>query len=256
MSTNLKLHVEKFEQMIARRGRKVRWREAVICSCWNLTSGQPAYQCPACHGLGYIYENPIEDVVLLMSVTHSKGYEEMAGMFEIGDAIMTVPKKVYITVPNPMNKSGVESIVYSHISPIFEVGQFDIITMLDDEYKTSEILQKGIPMYGREADTLLNEDVIEVRKIRRTDGYDGKVYDYIKGQDFEVEGNHIKWVDGGLQPSEGENYSVLYTHRPSFTVLTQLPDQRFQDDQEFPKKVALRQRTWGYNKPNLPGVSP
>lgn len=249
----VKLHADKYEQMMARRGRKVRWREAVICSCWNLDSGQPAYSCPACHGLGYIYEAPVEDTVLLMSVATSKGYEEMAGMFELGDAILTVGRRMFKETTDPNNRSGVTTLVYSHENPIFEVGQFDIITILDDEYKTSEILQKGVPMYGRPADTLINEDIIEIRKVRHTSLEDGTVHEYLEGTDFKLEDNRIVWIEGGNQPYEGANYSVLYTHRPSFTVLTQLPTQRYQDDQELPKKVTLRQRAWGLgNKPNEP----
>jgi hypothetical protein len=251
---SVKLHADKYEQMIARRGRVVRWREAIVCSCWNLDSGQPAYSCPACYGLGYTYEDPQEEKVLLMSIAHSKGYEEMAGLFEIGDAVLVVPKRVFEVIPNPTNTSGVETLRYTRDNPVFEVGQFDIITVLDDEYKTSEIIQKGIPMYGRLADTLINEDVTEVRKVRRTSLEEGKVYEYDKGVDFEVERNRIVWKEDGNQPSEGEKYSVLYTHRPSFTVLTQLPEQRYQDGQDLPKKVVLRQRAWGLNnKPNSPG---
>ncbi len=239
-----KLHATKFEDLIRRRGRIVKWQEAIVCSCWNLDSGQPQYDCNACKGLGYTYANPIEDLALVMSVTHNKEFEEYAGVFEVGDAVMTVGYRVPEVHPVTGN---VITTVEGRKNPIFHVGMYDLITLTDDEYKTSEILIKDTPIYGREADTVLNEDVVEVLSVSKSDPLTGDITKYKIGEDFEVEKNKIKWV-GVNQPMSGEQYAVQYTHRPMFTVLTQLPTPRYQDGQDLPKKVVLRYRVGGFDR--------
>lgn len=244
------IHATKYEQMITRRGRKVRWQQSILCSCWNIHShsGQPNYQCQACGGKGYTYEDPIEEIALVMSITHNKEYNDSAGVFEIGDAVMTVPKHVFKEVIHPMNRSGIANLVYDRKNRMYDIGQYDLVTLLDDEYKTSELLIKGEMMYGRPADTLLNEDVTTIITIRKSNPLTGEIITYSKDEDFQIVGNRIEWLEGGKSPSEGETYSVTYKHRPVFTVFTNLPKPRFQDGQELPRYVALRYRAGGIEK--------
>lgn len=239
-----RLSAPKFEELIFRRGRIVKWQEAITCSCMNMTSGQPTYDCMACRGRGYTLSEPIEDVVLVTSVTHNKEFEEMAGLFEIGDAIMTVGAKVPLTNEQTglINKT-----VPGRPNPIFHCGMYDLITLTDDEYKTSEVLVKGISIYERPADTLLNEDVVDVLSVRQSDPLTGEITVYQKGEDYTWVGNRIEWI-GANRPYEGEQYTVQYTHRPVFIILKQLPTPRYQDGQDLPKKVAIRYRAGGFDR--------
>jgi hypothetical protein len=238
----VKLHASKFEELILRRGRKVLWQEAVMCSCSN--NGHPLYDCKACMGVGYTLAQPIEDVVLLQSVTSSKDFEAQAGMFELGDAVMTVG--AYVPEANPVT-GNLNRTSKGRKNLLFHVGQGDIITLTDDEYKTSEVLIKGTPIFGRQADTLLNEEVLEILRIQKSDPVTGAISVYARGTDFTFNKNIINW-SGVNKPADGENYTVVYTHRPSFTVFTQLPTPRYQDGQDLPKKVALRYRAGGIDR--------
>lgn len=239
-----KLHAYKYEDLILRRGRMVKWQEAVTCSCINFDSGQPQYECHACKGRGYVLADPIEDVVLVQSVTHNKEFEQMAGMFEIGDAIMTVGH----TVPLINPKTGfVNKVDKGRQNPIFHCGMYDLITLTDDEYKTSEVLIKGEPLYTRPADTLINEDIVSVLSIRQMNPLTGDVRIFEKDTDYTWNGNKIEWV-GVNQPQDGEQYTVQYTHRPVFVILKQLPTPRYQDGQDLPKRVALRFRAGGFDR--------
>lgn len=238
----VKLHASKFEELILRRGRNVRWQEAVTCSCAN--NGHPLYDCKACMGMGYTLAEPIEDVVLLQSVTSSKDFEASAGMFEVGDAVMTVG--AYVPEVNQAT-GNLNRASKGRKNMLFHVGQGDLITLTDDEYKTSEVLIKGTPIFGRQADTLLNEEVTDVLRIQKSDPETGGIQVYGKDTDYTFENNVIKWL-GVNQPTNGENYSVVYTHRPVFAVFTQLPTPRYQDGQDLPKKVALRYRAGGVDR--------
>lgn len=241
----VKLHANKFEDMVARRGRDVEWQQAVLCSCWNMDSGSPSYHCKACGGLGFTYEAPVIERALVMSVTQSKDFEEMAGVFDVGDAVMTVPKRVFTNFFAPNNTSGVGTMRYERDNAMYDVGMNDLITLLDDEYKTSELLVKGTELNGRPADTLLNPKVTKVLTIRVSDPVTGDVTRYEPDTDFTWDGGTIVWV--GNQPDEGTVYSVTYKHRPVYTVFINLPKPRYQDNQELPRYVALRYRAGGFD---------
>lgn len=241
---NIQLHVNKFEDMILRRGRTVKWQEAIICSCWDMDAQSADYDCKACNGQGHTYSEPIEDVVLVMSVKHNKEFNDFSGVFEMGDAIMSVGYRVPLI--HPVTKR-IDKTTEGRINKIFNVGMYDIITLTDDVYKTSEILVKNTPIYERDADTLLNDDVVEVLAVRVSDPVTGDITDYEKDIDFELDGKRIVWL-GVNEPEDGQRYAVQYNHRPAFTVLTQLPTPRHQDGQDLPKNVVLRYRAGGFDR--------
>jgi hypothetical protein len=241
--SNLKIHGDKFEDMIARRGRNVMWEEGILCSCWNQDSQQPLYNCAACKGKGRIFRAPVQSRVLLTSIAFNTEYEETAGAFQIGDAIMTVPKRTYKRLT-----SGLLSPTEKEDVAAYNVGMYDIITVMDDDYKSSELLIKDTPIYGRPADTLLNDRVLDIQVVRQVDVVTGTITDYVPDVDYTNDNNRIVWLPGGSAPAEGEQYSVTYHHRPSFTVLTTLPKPRYQDGQLLPRYVALRYRAAGFEQ--------
>lgn len=242
MSTAIKLHANKFEELIYRRGRIVKWRESVVCSCTS--DGHPSYDCRACKGMGRTLMEPVEDVVLLTSIVHNQDFEAMAGVFELGDAVMTVG----YNVPEVNKETGhLNRTVLGRPNLLFNVGYGDLITLTDDEYKTSEVLVKDTPMYGREADTLINEEVTGIVRIQKADQVTGDITVFEKGADYTFEGNRIIWY-GNNEPMSGETYTVVYLHRPVFTVFANLPTPRYQDGQNLPKKVALRYLAGGIDR--------
>lgn len=237
------LNVIKIEDMLDRRGRPVKWQETIICSCWNSDSGSPDYTCLACHGKGHVYQTPIESKALITSITLSKDFAEMAGVFEVGDAVMTVPKR--IPIRHPVN--GMPTGQHTN-NPIFGIGMYDKITLLDDDFKSSEVLVKSTPINARPPDTLLNTDVTRIRSIQKYDSSTGDVALYTLGVDFEMLGNVVSWLEDGLSPETGEQYSVAYYHRPTYVVTATLPKPRHQDGQDFPRYVALRYLSGGVER--------
>lgn len=240
----IRLHGDRFEDLIYRRGRDVLWEEGILCSCWNMDSQQPRYDCAACNGRGRIFKPPVLSRVLLTSITQNAEFEETAGMFHVGDAVMTVPKYMY-----KRNDDGTFNMNVKEVVPAYNVGMFDIITVTDDDYKSSEVLIRNQPMYQRPADTLLNDHIIDIQVVRKTDPVTGEIIDYEPDVDYTHENNRIVWLPGGRSPEDGEQYSVTYHHRPSFTVLTTLPKPRYQDGQLLPRYVVLRYRAAGFEKP-------
>ncbi|MFS8214816.1 hypothetical protein [Paenibacillus sp. S29] len=230
---DIQLNGQKFEDLIARHGRDVMWQESFRCSCCNLDSGQPMYGCPICGGTGFVYESAIKCRALIQSVTTTKDYLAYAGMFEVGDAIMSVSANMLKrTESGGFDLSGREPV------PMFNIGFGDIVSLIDDEVKTSDILARGTEVRQRPPDTLLNPKVTKVLSIRRHDPGTGTVTQYVAGEDYEVQGATIHWM--GNQPPEGAQYSVMYMHRPVYTVYAVLPRPRHQNGQDLPRAVVLR----------------
>ncbi|MEC0169910.1 hypothetical protein [Paenibacillus graminis] len=230
---DIQINGQKFEDLIARHGRDVLWQESIRCSCINLDSGQPRYGCLICGGTGFVYEPVKTCRALVQSVTTSKDYLAYAGMFEVGDALMSVPANMFLRTPDGgFIRSGREPV------PMFNIGAGDVVTLIDDEVKTSEVLIKDTELHGRPADTLLNPKVTKVLSVRMHDPNTAKTTLYVAGEDYEVEGAEIVWT--GNQPPAGAQYSVMYMHRPVYTVYTVLPRPRHQNNQDLPRTVLLR----------------
>lgn len=230
--TTVALHAKNYEDLILRRGRQVQWQEAQICSCWNSQTGQAQFNCAACHELGYIYSSPYVGTALVMSITTTKEFME-AGVFDTGDAIMTVPKRYPIKLQN-----GLVDKTHFIDNPMFDIGMYDLVTLLDDEYKYSVNLVKGAPAHGYPPETLPHPVVTRIKQVYKTDSTTGNITTYLQGTDFTLNGRQIQWI--GKQPNAGEQYSVVYFHRPVYTVYTTLPKPRHQDGQDLPRHVVLR----------------
>lgn len=227
---SLQMNALKFTDMISKRGMPVKWERAQKCTCWDEYAGQPSTTCKACNGFGYIYDEPVyEDQVLVMSLILNKEFTQI-GEYKMGDCIATIPelKKVKNT----------ETGLWEYPkNPLYDIGEFDKITLMSTEFRSTDVLIKGQSMYGREADTLRNPDVTQILRVLKADPITGDITVYSKDINFTVDGNKINWITG---LADGEKYSVMYYHRPIYLVYTQLPQSRDQDGQHFPKKVVLR----------------
>jgi hypothetical protein len=237
------IHAVKYEIMIERRGRTVSWEKAIQCSCVNVNTKSPTYGCAACNGFGFTYEEAQEGKGLVMGITSSKVFQDMAGVFEAGDVVLTVPYRI----PSRHPKTGLldQTMKTATINPMFNIGENDKVTLLDDSMEFSEVLIRGKPVNNRPPETLLYGHVTNVRSVRRTDPATGDIYDYEYGQHFIVEDRQVVWLTPDA-PSEGEQYTIVYKHRPTYMVIpTQLPKPRFQDGQNLPRYVAMRYLTGG-----------
>lgn len=231
MAMNIRLSAKQYEDMITRRGTNVLWERAQRCSCWDISSGQPNYHCKACHGYGYIYDAPIEEsAILIMSLALNKEFTQL-GEYRMGDAIATVPLQKRVEVPGKIS--------YAE-NPLYWIGEWDQITLLNTEFRSDELLIKDEALYDRDPDTLRNTCVTKIVGVHKADPITGIVTRYTEGVDFVLNGATIEWVQSDNVPLPGEKYSVQYYHRPIYVVYTQLPQHRDQDNQHLPKKVILR----------------
>jgi hypothetical protein len=195
--------VQKFEGMIAARGKVLKWERARFCPCYNPASRSSDEDCPLCDGFGYTFTDMGQFTGTILGMAASKSYGRF-GEWLAGDALLTYPQD-------------------------YLLGDRDRITVTEDLYRESDRLQKGL------RDHIIEPNVIEI--IECVDENRA----YTQGIEFNLVGQKIEW-NPGMGPADGGTYSVLYTGRPVYVVFQQLPQHRARGKggREMPRKVALR----------------
>ena len=181
---------EAFDALIIQKGYRVLWEQGMFCSCYNMQSGQPDYNCPACKGKGYVYFGGKITRALVTSINGHREQERI-GLYDMGTAYLT-----------PLSTDN--------------VGFRDRFTFLDFIVKFSEVIKRGAP---GTADALRYEaiDIIALRNLNT---------EYKREVDFELseDKRHIKWITEPLY--ENDQYSVLYTIRPVYIAINPIHELR------------------------------
>lgn len=195
--------VEKFESMIAVRGKLLRWERAKFCPCYDPISRSADETCPNCDGFAYTFSDQGEFTGTILGMSGSKQYGRF-GEWLSGDAVLTFPSSILI-------------------------GDHDRITVTEDVYRETDRLQRN------RRDNLIEPNVLEILECVDENR------SYTAGIDFDLVGSKIAWRPG-FGPADKATYSVLYTGRPVFVVFLQLPQHRAKGKggKEMPRKVALR----------------
>jgi hypothetical protein len=176
-----------FDQLVSQKGFTVVWEQAMFCSCLNLTSGQPDYNCPVCHGKGYAYMPPKTTKVIATSINGRKDQERI-GLNEQGTA--------YITSRN-------EDLI----------GFRDRFTFVDFQVKTTEVLVRGTEPIDK-----CRYKVLDALYIQHLGEF------YKKGIDFIMHSTGIEWVNPSMV--HGMQYSILYKTNPVYVALSPIHELR------------------------------
>lgn len=79
---------ELFDSAIRQKGYKMVWEQSMLCSCYDLDSGQPDFRCTHCRGKGYVYFDPQEIRAVVTSLNGHKEQERI-GLMDFGTAYLT-----------------------------------------------------------------------------------------------------------------------------------------------------------------------
>lgn len=255
---------DKFDQLIEDNGKLVRWQAGYRCSCWVFSSSAPKHDCKACHGIGFIYQDPVNVKALLTGIDLKKDFLP-AGEWTLGDVTCTVPnkRKKYTITPDGTSEEWEDN-------PMWGIGQSDLVTLPDSEQRTSEVLTRGEPMWHRAADTLLHpsDAILSIVAVSVSDSVAGTVTylqeaeagDYTVDDqgvvtwngsavsDFTVLGNVVHFNPNGNNAAlvtQGAQYSVTYYHLTTYIVYQNIPQARDHYGQKMPRKVVLKLRGVG-----------
>lgn len=109
-----------FNRHLANLAQAVDWQVATPCPCRNARSNAADPACPVCHGLGTTWGDPVRGTAALSG---QKVQQEWAkfGRWESGDQVITIPSD----------------------SPVYAIGPFDKLIMVQSTIPLARVLRPG-----------------------------------------------------------------------------------------------------------------
>jgi len=187
MAPRVDLRPELFDTAIQQQGYRMIWEQAMYCSCYDRTSGQPDMVCGSCYGKGYKYINPQEIRALATSISANKDLDRV-GLNEMGTA--------YLTAPSTCN-----------------IGYRDRFTIVDFTTRFSEILEYT----GNDRLRYPATEIVAVYQLNQ---------EYRRGVHFNLSEDkmYLEWITKDLELDT--RYSVLYDLTPVYIAMGPIHDLR------------------------------
>ncbi|SAK98702.1 hypothetical protein AWB80_07573 [Caballeronia pedi] len=203
----MRLNPARFNAHLNHIGQQFKWRKAFRCPCINRHSGAAAPNCPQCFGKGWIWAAAL-DAVAGMAGQQVRQQWAQFGMWQDGDAVVTIGSD----------------------SPMYEMGQFDRVTMLNSTDYFSLSFTRGAP----------NERILDpVEKVTRVFWLDADKQ-IVEGGIPKVPANGVPvWSIGA--PPAGTSYSITGTRFSEYFCYGPFPSDRGEHSgARLPKRVVLR----------------
>ena len=187
-------------------GQHMTWEKSLRCPCRSPTSGAAEQGCPVCRGKGVVWEVPIAAWASLSGMKLTRQWA-MYGQFEAGDTVVTIPSD----------------------SPLYAVGESDVVTFIDSTEPFSTIVMGGVDVLTFQAAT-----------ITKIVWRDPTTKALISGQ-IPVQGADgvLTWTAGA--PPAGVQYSVTGRRHPKYWCFQDMPQDRAHSaGLTLPRRVVLR----------------
>lgn len=209
----MQLNPQAFNAHLEHMGQKVQWRKAFTCPCKNVNSGASDPKCPHCAGKGHMWDPAKPGVV---GVTGQKTQNEWAqfGNYESGDTVVSIPES----------------------SALYEMGQFDRVTLLNATEQFSTTL-----FHGAQTERLIGR----IERISRVFWLDDQK-NLVQGGIPTVAANGtLSWASGA--PPQGKQYGISGTRLLEYFCFGMFPSNRnMHQGARLPKRVVLRKfDLWG-----------
>jgi len=196
-----------FNAHLNHMGQRFLYRKAVSCPCFNPHSGAAKPGCPHCGGKSWFW--PGSPVPAVSGVASAKVQREWMqfGLFESGDVVLSIPSN----------------------SPMYEMGQFDRVVMLNSTDHFS------MPMTRGQNDRFL----IPIEKVTDVFWID-KQGEIVKGGIPKVAADGtLSWASGA--PPAGTQYTIGGTRYSEYFCYGAYPNDRNEHKgAALPKRVVLR----------------
>jgi hypothetical protein len=126
----------------------------------------------------------------------------------------------------------------------YRVADMDYITLCVGTRFAKRLLTKQPGDY----DNVPEYYVADVPKVTSFPHDDANTY--VEGTDYILSSrNQIRWISGH-RPTGGEQVYVFFEYFPTYSVLKDMPSVRSQENQQFPRRVALKMIAGGMNRGN------
>ena len=204
-----------FDAMLNEMGQAAEWRPSYDCPCRAEYSGAADPDCPVCNGKGVTWGDAVTGTVAVAGQKVQQAWAKL-GMYEQGDMVLTLPTD----------------------SPVFAMGQFDRVTMMDSTVPFSRVL------------THTGGELLQVRVSGITRVFWRAAGDIVVGALPTVGSDGaLAWPapdpddpDAPGEPPEGVQYSITGRRHPEYFALKEFPQDRAHfGGTLFPRRVALRE---------------
>lgn len=205
----MRLNPAAFNAHLAHLGQQFMWRKSYRCPCVNPSSGAAKPACPACGGKGSIWDPAVKAVAGMAGQKVQQQWQQM-GQWQDGDAVLTIQEN----------------------SPMYEMGKYDRVLMLNSTDYFSLVLTRGSPKEK------LHEPVEKLTRVFWLDQQSA----IVNGSLPTVAPNGtLTWPAGGVAPPPGTQYSVNGTRYSEYFCWGQFPSDRNEHSgARLPKRVVLR----------------
>ena len=204
----MELNVDWFNRHLDQMGQDFLWRRSHMCPCISPHSGAPQQNCPRCLGKGRSWKTGVAARAGMASQSVQRSWAQF-GRYEAGDAVLSVPET----------------------SPLYEAGEFDRVTMLNNYDRFDLVLSRGsrdrisFPVQRIERIYWLDQSSNEVDGDVPTIGEDGA----------------LTWAEGQASPPMGKQYSVSGIRFSEYFLFGDMPgDRGHHYGARLPRKVVLR----------------
>jgi hypothetical protein len=200
----MRLSAQRFNRHLGKIGQQVRWRKSFACPCVNPHSGGADMNCPHCHGHGRSWEAPIDGVVGVAGARIQQAWAKF-GQYEDGDVVLTVPSS----------------------SPVYAIGEYDRILLLDNSAPFTEVLTRG--------QDRLRGEITHIERVFWLDGGDIVEAD---APTVAADGS-LSW--SGPAPPLHEQYSVRGSRAPEYYHFKNpFQDRQHHQGVDLPRRVVVR----------------
>lgn len=205
----MRLNPAAFNRFLNNIGQSFLWRPSDSCPCISPHSGAARPGCPHCGGKGRIWHSPRQAKAGVASAKVQREWAE-SDMWENGDLVLSIPGD----------------------SPMWGMGQFDRVTMLNAADRFSQVMTRGSP-----TESLL----FKVLKLERVFWIDPQTEAIVDGGLPDVsDSGELAWPAGD-GPPDGLAYTLVGTKHLDYYVFGDMPRNRNEHHgQRLPKAAILR----------------
>ncbi|ATI15634.1 hypothetical protein [Bordetella phage vB_BbrM_PHB04] len=203
----MRLDPAAFNAHLNHMGQKFLWRKAFRCPCVNPHSGAARLDCPQCGGKSWLWVAPKPAVAGVASQQIQLRWAQF-GLWQDGDMVVSIPEN----------------------SPMYEMGQFDRVVMLNSTDYFS------LPLVHGDEDERLH---VQVDKITRVFWLDQAGAIVEGGIPTVGAGGVLTWADD--EPPLGTTYSITGTRFTEYFCWGPYPSDRNEHQgARLPKRLVMR----------------
>lgn len=206
----MQLDPAKFNVLLNNLGQSFGMRRASACPCLEIETNAPKPNCPQCKGIGWLWGASVTGTSGIASQKIQREWANF-GLWQSGDVVLTIPSD----------------------SPLYVMGPYDRVVMLDSTEAFSFVRRRGIddtqpvPWASIERVFWLDEDEAQVVSTLPV-----------------ISGLGLVWGDPEVDetiPAPGQQYSITGRKHPEFYMLQELvQDRAHHHGRDLPRRVVLR----------------